>query len=516
MIVLLDDLAYSDLGCYGSEINTPNFDTLAEQGIRFTGYRSGTMCAPSRAMLISGNDNHIEGMGMMMSRRAEHKKYKGQPFYEEDISNRIIAFPRLLQQAGYNTYMSGKWHLGWEDSSDPIYHGFDNTFALRNSFANYYNAINYGISDAEGRDTISKYTVNGKVVDYQDGAYVTEVFTDKIKESIEKGLKTDPDKPFMAYLPYTAPHWPLQVDEKFVKPYYGKYDSGYQALIESRFKKMQEKGVIDSIFQLPDYSTHLPDWNSLENKEKLRESRKMEVYAGMVSNVDYHFGRLVSFLKDQGEYDNTIFFILSDNGAGAESFAKHHIMGSVVNDTITNATSNIGRPNSFTSIGKNWAQTLSVPFRKFKGFMYEGGIRTPFILKGIGQEKNAIKHDFVTVQDIAPTVLAIAGAKYPNLTFQLRGRNLLPYFENGLPFPNDFTYAMEHRSRGMLQKGNFKIVNNKDASNEEMFELYDLSVDPFERNDISSTQVEVKKMLLGEWQNFEDEVHVLYLKNETK
>ncbi|MFK7979249.1 MAG: sulfatase-like hydrolase/transferase, partial [Saprospiraceae bacterium] len=298
LVILLDDMGYSDMGCYGSEIATPNMDYLAEQGQRFSQYCTAPMCAPTRAMLLSGNDNHIEGMGRMMSVRGNHRNYLGRPHYEEDISERVVLFPKLLQKAGYYTSMSGKWHLGWDDSSDPYLHGFDDTWALRNSFANYYDSRNYGISDIKLRDTISMYTNNGKSVKYPVGQHATEVYTEKAITYFNTAKSLQ--KPFFTYLAYTAPHWPLQVEEKYCEPYLGQYDDGFRAVMQRRLKGLKEKGIITADTPLPAYPD-VPKWDSLTESARKLLARKMELQAGLIAHLDEHIGKVIQSLKDNGQ-----------------------------------------------------------------------------------------------------------------------------------------------------------------------------------------------------------------------
>ena len=517
LLILLDDLGYSDLGCYGGEIATPNIDALATNGQRFAGFYTSPMCAPTRAMLLSGNDNHIEGMGRMMNRKKSNAQYKGLPHYEEDISDRVVLFPKLLQQAGYYTCMAGKWHLGWKDSSDPYLHGFEDTWALRNGFANYYDGRNYGISEVNGRDTISFYTQNGQSVAYPNGRHATEVYTDKIINHLAKAKNTD--KPFFAYLPYTAPHWPLQVAEKYSNPYRGKYDQGYQGLVQQRLTGLKEKGLIASDIQVPTYSD-IPLWEDLSQQEQKIQARKMEIQAGLITHLDENIGRLVNWLKENRQYENTVIFLLSDNGAGAENFINHPKMRQYLNDTIINSMKNLGKPNSFATIGSTWAQVCSTPFKKYKGRMYEGGIKAPFIVSGYSiPKKEGARKDFFTVQDIAPTILEIAGITYPlewngKQMIPQRGTSIYSFLKNETEktHSDDFIFAMEHRDAAMIRQGNWKLVNQMDAANKAQFELYDLSKDKKETTNVAALETDKVKELLEYWEDFKQETGVLFLR----
>lgn len=514
LYIMLDDLGFSDLGCYGSEISTPNIDALAGSGQIFSGFRTAPMCGPTRAMMISGNSNHIEGMGRMINTNSKNARYKGLEHYEEDISDRIVAFPKLLQQAGYATAMVGKWHLGWEDESLPSNHGFDNTWALRNAVGNYWNARNYTISHPERIDSISYYFNNGQAAEYPEGIYATEWYTDKMLVFLKKEHQENPDKPFFAFTSYTAPHWPLQVPQAYWDKYKGKYDEGYQTLMEQRFKSLKEKGIIAPEIPLPPYPD-MQNWNDLSEGEQKYEARKMEIFAGMVENVDYHIGRIIQYLKESGQYDNTIIILHSDNGAAAEDLSKSPSILSW-ND---NAYENMNKANSFIALGANWAQVCSVPFRKYKQKMYEGSMASPFIIAGKGIPKSKeVRNDFFCIQDIAPTFLEIARLTYPSewkgkKIAPQRGTSALSYLQGKADkvHDKDFIFAIEHRRTGFLRKGHWKITNQADAANNDLFKLFNLQNDFSEQEDLAKKQPEKLTELLADWEQYKQDVGVIFL-----
>ncbi|MEM6633296.1 MAG: arylsulfatase [Bacteroidota bacterium] len=516
LYIMLDDLGFSDLGCYGSEISTPNIDALAAKGQIFSGFRTAPMCGPTRAMLISGNSNHIEGMGRMINTEEKNYRYKGRAHYEEDISDRIVAFPRLLQQAGYYTAVTGKWHLGWEEQSKPALHGFDNSWVLRNAISNYYLHRNYTVSTPDKRDSVSIYYADGKQVAYPEGTYATEWYTDKMLEFLQNAQ--DQQKPFFAFASYTSPHWPLQVPEAFWDKYKGTYDAGYQVLMEKRLKGLKAQGIVAQDIELPPYPD-LIKWEVLSGEEKQYEARKMEIYAGMVENVDYHIGRLIAYLKETGVYDNTIIIVHSDNGAAAEDLSKSAKHSHGIVSWNDNSYENMNQPNSFIALGKHWAQALSVPFRKYKQQMYEGGMASPFIIAGKGiPASSTIQSAFFTIQDLAPTFLAIAGTTYPTewegkALIPQRGVSALPYFQGTTDqvHGGDYVFAMEHRRTAYLRKGNWKIVNQQDAAKNELFELYNLSEDFSEQQNLSSEKHEKLQELITEWEGYKEEVGVIFL-----
>lgn len=514
LLIVLDDLGYSDLGCYGSEIATPNIDAIAARGLRFSGFRTAPMCGPSRAMLISGNDNHMEGMGRMMSHSPAVARYKELPYYEEEISDRVVAFPRLLQQAGYHTCAVGKWHLGWEASSNPINQGFSRSCVLLNSFANYYHTKNYGLSHAHGLDTVSYYTQDGNAIEYPTGTYATEWFTDKMLGFIQEAG----DKPFFAYLPYTAPHWPLQIPEDWKDRYKGQYNQGYQDLMQRRLKGLKAQGIVGKQVSLPPYND-VPAWSSLSQKERQLEARKMEIMAAMIAHVDAQIGRIVAYLQQTGKLDNTLLWIISDNGAGAENFSQYPAMAATVNDTVANSLENLGTPNSFATLGSHWAQACCVPYRKHKSTMYEGGLAAPCLVAGPGVAPSGeVKHAFLTIQDVAPSLLEIARVPYPE-TWNNKpvaapvGRSIWSYVQGKTPHvhPPEFVFAQEHRDAASLRMGDWKMVNQRNAADTSFFELYNLAADPSEQTDVANQHPAIKTTLLSHWEQFKAKNGVVFL-----
>ncbi len=316
LFIVADDLGYADLGCYGSEIATPNIDLLAQEGIRFSRYHSAPLCAVARAMFLTGNDNHIAGMGMQ-------GRVTGVWGYEGRLTGRVVTVPALLQDAGYFTCMAGKWHLGLEPRSNPAAKGFEKSFVMLEGAANHYSSLG-----ALNQRPKSVYTEDGKEAFWPEGAYSTDFYTDKIlaylKEAKSKG------KPFFAYAAYTSPHWPLQVDAKYSDKYKG-FDKGYEAQRAKNLEQLKRAGMVTGDIPLPAWHRGITAWDSLSADRKKWESRAMELYAGMVENLDVNIGRMVEnldenigriirYLKQSGEYDNTLIVFVSDNGAAAEDF----------------------------------------------------------------------------------------------------------------------------------------------------------------------------------------------------
>ncbi|HHE65108.1 MAG TPA: arylsulfatase [Bacteroidetes bacterium] len=502
LLLVADDLGYADLGCYGGDIETPNIDKLAQSGIRFSRFHTSPLCAPTRAMLLSGNDNHIAGMGVQ-SLETEVFGYEGK------LSDRIVTIPQVLKTAGYHTYMAGKWHLGMDKISNPHNKGFDHSFINVRGAGNHYN--DQGIFE-ETPTTL--YTEDGKPAKWKNGNYSTDFFTDKLIEYI--GINKDDDKPFFAFAAYTSPHWPLQVDEKYWKKYQGRYDGGYEKLKERRLASLKKAGMIPKDAVLPPNHQRVKSWDSLSEKEKKKESRKMELYAGMVDNLDHNIGRIIQYLKDIGEFENTLIVFMSDNGAAAEDFYHNDEYGPFIRKHFNVDYENMGKPNSFISYGPQWAEAGSSPFRYFKGLTTEGGMNTPMIISGPGvANKNAIENTFLTLMDLAPTFYEVAGATYPKEfnnkdVYPLKGNSILSFVSGEVNEIHDkeYVFGLEHANRAMIRKGVWKITNIERPFLTENFKLYNLSNDLAELHDLKEVEKDKYKELLQEWEKFSKEIKV--------
>tara|TARA_R110000787_G_scaffold86285_12_gene184134 strand:+ start:12628 stop:14337 length:1710 start_codon:yes stop_codon:yes gene_type:complete len=500
VLIVADDLGFGDIGCYGGDIETPNIDGLAQSGIKFSSFHTAPMCAPTRAMLLSGNDNHIAGMGGQGLVTNEFG-------YEGRLTNRIIAIPELLKDVDYHTYMAGKWHLGKEPRSNPHQKGFEKSYVLINGAGNHYNnqsALNNGKSS---------YTENGESVVWEEGNYSTDFYTDKLIEYINSN-KND-GKPFFAFATYTSPHWPLQVDEKHWEKYKGLYDEGYEKLRKKRLNSLKKAGIIAQQTMLPPVHERVIPWNSLSKIEQKKEARKMELYAGMVDNLDYNIGRLLTYLKEIGEYENTLFVFMSDNGAGHRDFINNDNR-SDLKDYYNDDYDKMGMPNSYISYGPQWAEAGSSPFRYFKDYATQGGINTTMIISGPNvNRKNEIHHGFTSLLDLAPTFYDVADATYPNRykeneVYPLKGNSLIPFVSgnNNLIHGPDYIFAIEHYGNAMLRKGNWKITSFIRPFKVENFGLYNLSKDFGEQIDLKKTEPEKFKELLSEWDKFSKEIKI--------
>lgn len=503
LLMVADDLGYADLGSFGGDIETPNLDELARQGLRFSRFHTAPFCAVSRAMFLSGNNNHIAGMGVQGLNTDV-------PGYEGHLTDRIIPFPELLQKAGYLTFMAGKWHLGLRPEDNPHQKGFDHSFVLLESSSNHYSSK--GIWP---KAPISPYTEDGLETTWKEGDYSTDVYTDKLISYISQSQKEN--RPFFGFAAYTSPHWPLQVDEKYWKKYEGRYDDGYEVLKAKRFESLKKAGMISENAVLPPSHPTIKAWDSLSPEEKKKEARKMELYSGMVDNLDYNVGRLISYLKEIGEYENTLIVFMSDNGAAAEDFYYNANYGPFLQENYSDEYSEMGKVNSFISYGPQWAEAGSSPFKYYKGFTTEGGMNTPMIISGPGVENmGEINDSFLTLLDLAPTFYELAGVEYPNQwngkdIKPLLGESMIPLLSGKSNSIHDTTYifGLEHAGFAMIRKGDWKILNIERPFLLENFQLINLKSDLAEQIDLKDSYPEKYQEMLAEWASFSKEVGVV-------
>ncbi|MDH5380276.1 MAG: sulfatase-like hydrolase/transferase, partial [Cyclobacteriaceae bacterium] len=362
----------------------------------------------------------------------------------------------------------------------------------------------------------SPYTEDGKPTHWKEGSYSTDFYTDKMIEYI--GKHKDDNKPFFGFAAYTSPHWPLQVDDKYWRKYEGRYDAGYEKLKEERLKSLIQAGIIPQNVQLPPNHVMVKPWETLSDQEKKIESRKMELYAGMVDNLDYNVGRIINYLKDIGEYDNTLIVFMSDNGAAAEDFYYDDFYGPFLREHFNDDFENMGQPNSFIAYGPQWAEAGSSPFRYFKGFTTEGGMVAPMVISGPGVDKhNQISHEFVTLMDLAPTFYELADATYPETfnnqpVYPLKGNSMVPFLQGKKEeiHSSDYVFGMEHSEYAMIRKGDWKITNITKPFVLDSFKLFHISEDLAELNDLKVDEPDKYKELLEEWEQFRKAIKVQF------
>ena len=508
LLVMVDDMGFTDTQPYGGEINTPTINKLAKNGMLFTDFHTSVSCSPTRSMLLSGTDNHLAGLGNMGELRSPNQM--DQPGYEGFLNDNVVSLAEVLNGAGYNTYMAGKWHLGHGEQNIPGARGFEKSLSLLNGGASHFNDM-AGLTN----DEHVEYTMNGnKIKDLPKEFYSTRSYTDFLINAVRDSKD---DNPFFAYLSFSAPHDPLHVPEPWLSKYNGVYNDGYEKLREKRINSIKEIGLIPKDAKVPLMNKTVKPWDTYSEDEKVYESRKMEIYAGMVENIDYHIGRMLDFLTDIGELDNTIILFLSDNGSNPWDNTQYPGNDDgVYLSQFDNRLENLGNPTSHIAYGTGWASAGSGPLDYFKMTVGEGGIRTPFIISGPGIKEGVIHNEFAYVIDIMPTLLDMAGIQKPDTfngkdVLDMKGKPLTKVLsgESERTYSDTELVGGEMGNGKWMRKGNYKaqLVPTPYGTNE--IKLFDLSVDPGETTDISAEMPELLEELKAAGAAYSKDVGVI-------
>ena len=509
LFILADDLGYSDLGVFGSEIPTPNLDAIAQSGMLLTSFYAGMTCSPTRAMLMSGTDHHLAGMGVQG--RPNRDDQRGQPGYEGYLNFRVASLADLMTDAGYNTYMTGKWHLGAEVEQGPRARGF------KRSFVSLDGAAHLGGWDWRGPQP-ARYRDGDEIVNVGDDFYTTRFYTQRMLEYLEQDRAEG--KPFFAYLAYTAPHWPLQAPDESIARFKGQYDAGYEALYASRFARMQELGLVRADAEPIDDSRFKPRWSELNDDEKQLEARRMEIYAAMVSDLDTYVGEVIAYLERIGELDNTFILFMSDNGAESSRRDLAPPIRDHVGKEYDHSLENLGRGNTYVMYGPNWASVSATPYFRHKATGFEGGVRVPAFVSFPSMVAPGTRSDAIgTVMDLLPTFLALAGAQPPGTTYRgmpvlpVKGVSLLPLLTGATAaaHPADETFGWELLGQRSVRHGDWKIVwDQRLPADERRWQLFNLAADPFEQHDLAESDPEQLARMLGRWDQYDEASGVIY------
>lgn len=519
LLIVVDDLGFNDLGIFGSEIETPNIDSLAGDGVVLTNFHTSPNCSPTRAMLLSGTDHHRAGLGGMAETLAPNQV--GQPGYEGYLNYRIAALPELLRDAGYHTYMTGKWHLGKTPETNPAARGFEKSFVLLEGGAGAFaNMLSYmGTAKA-------MYTEDGHTVEtLPDDFYSTRFYTRRMIEYIDANRKDD--RPFFAYLAYTAPHWPLQAPQESIAKYKGKYDTGYDTLREQRLQRLKELGLVAQTAKPFPRLPGQPAWEELSEHEKRVEAKKMEIYAAMVDDIDIYLGELIGHLKRIHEYDNTLIFFMSDNGPEGHRFERSKLLSEWAARCCDNNYENMGNPDSYIWYGPNWAQAGNTPLRMYKGFTSQGGVRVPAFIHYPKSLPGSIRdNELLTVMDVMPTLLDAANIEHPGKRHPGRpietmiGASMWPKLTGAANSTHDknYTVGWELFSKRALRQGDWKIVylpyheryaplvSNISANS---WQLYNLAKDPSEIHDLANEHPDKLQTMIKLWDKYARENGVI-------
>ncbi|MDV7145627.1 sulfatase-like hydrolase/transferase [Tropicimonas sp. TH_r6] len=515
LLIMVDDMGWTDLGAYGSEINTPTLDKLAEEGLLFTDFHASVSCSPTRSMLLTGTDNHLAGMGNMGELLAPNQV--GQPGYEGHLNDRVVTLAEVLRDNGYHTYMAGKWHLGHDPEYYPFNRGFEQTFSMLYGGASHYDDMN-GIMEVESP---AYYTLNGeRIHELPATFYSSRSYADFLMDAIRSNRGDD--KPFLGYFALTSPHDPLHVPEPWQSKYRSVYDEGYDALREKRAMAAKEMGLVPSGAPVSDMQPQVTAWDVLSPEEQAVQARGMEVYAGMVDNLDYHVGRVLNFLDDIGELDNTVIFFLSDNGSNP--WYSEEYPGNAEGEwfkQFDNSPEAIGDSISAYAYGMGFAAASSGPLDRFKMTVSEGGIRVPLLIAGPGVEGGRKTNAFSYVTDLMPTMLDMAGIAHPE-TFngtpveRMLGKSLaglLAGEEEEIYGPEEFVGGELLNGKWMRQ-GAMKAVSVVPPYGDGAWRLFDIEADPGETTDLSVEQPEILRDLVQAWDDYAEKVGVILMQTD--
>lgn len=542
LVIVADDLGFSDLGAFGGEIHTPVLDKLAYAGLRLNQFYAAAACSPTRSMLLTGTDNHIAGLGQMFETVVRNPKFRGKPGYEGYLNSKVAALPEILSDGGYNTIMSGKWHLGLLPHALPAQRGFQKSYALLPGCANHYGWEPQLEDPNEPLPAFMKAAVTALHVEdneYQKDLpkdfYSSDYYTSKFIEYLDQHQEENKVRPFFGYLTFTAPHWPIQAPRHLIDKYKGQYDEGPEVLRQKRLARQVELGIIPKdVEPHPVIASDSSAWKNLDLEQRQKSARVRETYSAMVERLDWNVGRVIEDLRKKGLLDNTVVIFMSDNGAEGASFEARPLLGESIESHISkyynNSLENIGNYDSYTWYGPRWAQAATAPSKLFKTFSSEGGIHVPFILSypGISEElKGSISSVFSTVMDVAPTLLELAGIPPPD-TANFRGRKVEPIRgKSWVPFlqsPSTVTRIHDHDStvgwelfgHGALRKGDWKITFLAKPVGDETWKLYNIKNDPGEIYDLSEQEPAKFKELIDDWDEYVDTTQVISLASNLK
>ena len=508
LVIVADDLGFSDIGAFGGEIATPNLDRIAANGVRFTGFHTAPTCSPTRSMLLTGTDNHRAGLGTMAELIAPNQR--GHEAHLGYLRPETATIGEIFAANGYRTLYSGKWHLGLQPQQDPHARGFQHSFALLQGGHDHFGGGMGNIPQAQ-----ATYTVNGqKLPAAPANFYSSDYFSDTLARYIRETKQTEGDKPFLAFLTFTAPHWPLQAPAETIAKYKGRYDAGYEALRDARVKRQGELGLID-----PSKQTHpsvrAKRWADLSEAERRQSAHDMEIYAAMVDRLDQGVGRVLAALEETGELDNTVILFLADNGAEGMDITANETAGiGTLAKLADQRPERRGQAGSFVAYGPGWAQASVGQPWLFKAYATEGGTRVVSFLGGkpVGARRG-VASTYLSVADVVPTFLDIAGIKDPKGNFAgrqvepIRGHSWLPWLngkaERG--YAEKEAIGTELFGSRALREGDWKITDIGDGQ----WRLFNLASDPGETTDLSPRDPARFTRLKAAWDAYAKEVGVI-------
>ena len=509
VFILADDLGFTDIAPYGSEVNTPNLSTLAEKGVRFTNFHTAANCAPARAMLLTGVDSHLAGVPnipeMLAPQQRVHANYQGV------LGNDVVTVATLLEDAGYHTYMAGKWHLGMDPNKRPSQRGFQRTMAMMDSGADNWEQRPYlPIYDQ------ANWFADGERFTLPQDFYSSRFLVDKMIEFIDSNLPNtgvQDNRPFFAYLPFMAVHSPVQAPQQYIDRYMGVYDSGWDALRQQRKERAEALGIVPKNTSMVRMKT-TAEWDALSEDDKRYQAKRMAVYAGMIEAMDFHIGRLIEFLKARGQYDNTIFIFTSDNGSEASGPAEPRAFPVRLTPESLGYNldyDNLGLKGSYSTIGPSFASASVSPLGYFKFYAGEGGMRVPLIIAGKSITlQQPLTRAFAWATDISPTILALTGTPQPSERYAGRpvqaitGRDLSPLLSGAAErvYGPDDKVGYELTDHGVLFQGDYKLVINQPPVGDGQWRLFNIVDDPGETDNLSTSKALRFQRMLSHYEQY--------------
>ena len=505
LLVLLDDAGFMDFGAYGSDTATPNIDELGQAGVMLSRYYTHPQCGPTRASLLTGQDNHVVGAGSLTEVLTD--EMRALPAYSMRWQEDQKTIASRLKAAGYQTFVTGKWGIGDIGANLPHRFGFDRSWVLDSTGSSNYRAKSYLPLYKE-----VKWFEDGERVSLPEDFYSSRNIVDKMLEYVDEA---DPDRPFFGYLAFQAIHIPVQVPPEYIDKYDGVFDRGWDVMREGRLQKAIELGLVPEGTRLSDAAHNSRSWDELGEEEKAYWSRVMQVNAGMMEAADFHLGRLLDHLETKGQLENTIVVVTSDNGPEYNTLGKTSPPASLAVERAWMAIEgwdvtyqNLGQPGSMGAIGQEWASVSAAPFHLFKFNASEGGLRVPMVVSGPGIETLGFVGGRSQVADIAPTLLDAAGVTFTPDEFY--GRSLMPMLTGQADevYSEKDSFAFEVSGTAALYRGNWKIAKTPEPFGDGEWHLYDIASDPGETTDVAAQHPVVFQEMLNEYQSYANEVGV--------
>ena len=506
VVILVDDAGLTDFAPFGGEAQMPNIQTLADRGSKFSNYHTSPLCAPSRAMLLTGIDNHRTGIATIPEVLSENQV--DQPGYSMFFEPGVRTLADRLKAAGYGTYMTGKWHLGGREKDLPNGHGFDRSFALDASGADNWEQKPY-----MGYYDFAPWYEDGKPADLPEDFYSSKFIVDRMISYLDSDQQSEQRQPFFSYLAFQAIHIPVQAPREITDRYNGVYDQGWHKLRESRQQRAIELGLIPADAPLAKIPANSQDWESLSAEDKALYARAMQVQAAMLESMDTHIGRFLEYLKVRGELDNTLFIVTSDNGPEPSyPLAVSGMQQWMRLNGYNHSIDNLGEKGSMVAIGPEWANASASPLNMFKFYAAEGGIRVPLIIAGPAIAQQTWQPAMTMVTDITPTVL-----DYLEISDQqanavaITGRSMMPLLEGSASaiYGDDEAIGMEVSGNSALIKGDYKLTRNTPPHGDNIWRLYNLAVDPGESHDLRAQQPQRYNQMMADYSLYETEFGVI-------